>query len=60
MNKVITFFQEVKAELDKVTWPKWDDLVGTVIIVCILSFFFAIVIGLMDAAFTYIIKWIIS
>ena len=60
MNKVIIFLQEVKAEIDKVTWPSRDDLIGSLIIVCILAVFFSIIIGGMDFIITYFVKWIIS
>lgn len=58
MNKIFTFFREVKAELEKVTWPKKEDLVGSVIIVCVLALIFALIIGLMDAGISSAIKWL--
>jgi len=60
MNKVLAFLYEVKAELEKITWPKRDELVGAVIIVSILSIFFAIILGVMDSAFGMLVKWFIS
>jgi preprotein translocase subunit SecE len=58
MNKVITFLNEVKAELKKVTWPTQDELIGSTIIVCILVVVFAVILGGMDAIFTAFIKHI--
>lgn len=60
MNKILTFLYEVKTELGKITWPKNEDLVGAVIIVSILSVFFAIILGGMDSVFSMFIKWFIS
>ncbi|MFA6526981.1 MAG: preprotein translocase subunit SecE [Candidatus Babeliales bacterium] len=60
MNKVMTFFNEVKAELKKVTWPMRDELVGATAIVCIVVAVFAILLGTMDAFFSYIIGTVIK
>ena len=60
MNKIIDFFKEVRLEIEKISWPKWDDLVGSVVIVCFLAVFFAAVVGVMDLAISYGITWVIS
>lgn len=60
MNKVITFINEVKSELRKVSWPNREDLVGTAIIVCIITAIFAALLGSMDAVFSTIVKKLIS
>lgn len=60
MNKVMMFFNEVKAELKKVTWPSRDELVGATIIVCIVVVIFAVLLGTMDAFFSYIIGTVIK
>jgi len=59
MNKILSFLKEVKAELGKITWPKRDDLVGSVVIVCILSLCFAVILGIMDSSFSALVKWMI-
>lgn len=59
MSKIVTFFREVRAELEKVTWPKRDDLVGAVIIVCVLAVIFALIIGFMDAGIRVALKWLL-
>ena len=59
MNKIITFFQEVKAELDKVTWATKDELIGSLVIVCVLSLFFALVLGFMDSTITFVVQKLI-
>ena len=56
MNKIIVFFNEVKSELKKMTWPNREELVGSVIVVCILVFVFAAILGAMDGAFGYFIR----
>jgi preprotein translocase SecE subunit len=59
MSKMFTFLREVKAELEKVTWSKREDLIGSVIIVCILAVAFAAVIGVMDSVVSTAIRWLI-
>ena len=59
MSKIISFLQEVRAELTKVTWPKQEDLVGAVIVVCFLAVVFAVIIGAMDATISFGIRWLI-
>ncbi len=59
MSKIFGFFREVKMELVKVTWPKREDLVGSVIIVCFLALIFAVIIGFMDSAVSTFIRWFI-
>jgi preprotein translocase subunit SecE len=59
MSKIISFLQEVRAELAKVTWPKREDLIGSVIIVCFLATVFAVVIGAMDTVISFGIRWLI-
>ncbi len=56
----MSFLNEVKAELKKVTWPTKDELVGSTIIVCILVVVFAVILGGMDAIFTAFIKHLTS
>jgi len=60
MNKALSFLREVRFELGKVTWPKKNEMIGSVVIVCLYSVFFAIVLGSMDAVFHAFVRWIIS
>jgi preprotein translocase subunit SecE len=59
MNNILTFFSEVKAELKKVTWPSRDELIGSVIIVCILVAVFSVILAGMDSLFGMIIRYLI-
>ncbi|MFW5721295.1 MAG: preprotein translocase subunit SecE [Bacteroidota bacterium] len=60
MSKIFAFLNEVKAEIYKITWPGRDDLIGTVIIVCMLTLVFAVILGGMDVLFSSIVKRIIG
>ena len=52
MSKVGQFLRESKAELKKVVWPSRDDVVSSVKVVIISTIIVAIVLGLLDSAFT--------
>jgi preprotein translocase subunit SecE len=59
MNGVFSFISEVKAELKKVSWPQKNELIGSIIIVCLLSMVFAGILGSMDFLFNSVVKYII-
>lgn len=48
LDRVIKFFKEVKLELGKVTWPNRQELIGSTIIVVVLSLVMAVYIGILD------------
>lgn len=48
MSKIVKFIKEVKIELIKVTWPKREELVGSTIVVLILSIILSIFLWVAD------------
>lgn len=57
MKKIINYFKESYYELTKkVSWPTWDKLQGSAILVMVASVIFAIVILAMDTVFQYLMK----
>lgn len=56
MSKLLSFLNEVKIELTKVSWPSREELVGSTIIVCILVAIFGAILSTMDAGFSALIK----
>ena len=54
ISKFWAFVNETKAEVKKIAWPTRDELVGSVIIVCLLVLVFAAILGLMDGVFGYV------
>ena len=48
MNKLVQFIKESYAELRKVVWPGWEDVVSSVKVVIISTIVFAVVLGLAD------------
>ena len=61
MAKLMTFLNEVRAEMHKVTWPKQNELVGATIIVLIFTSIFALILGIgMDTAFSSLVTKILG
>jgi preprotein translocase subunit SecE len=56
MTKVISFLAEVRAELEKITWPSREEFLGSTVVVCLLVAFFAVVLGAMDSIFSLLLK----
>jgi len=51
MNYVIRFFQEVRIEFSKVVWPRYNELVGSLVIVLLLVAAFSLFLGAVDYLF---------
>ncbi|MFA5325654.1 MAG: preprotein translocase subunit SecE [Bacteroidales bacterium] len=52
MSKIGTYVKESYKELTtKVTWPTWDKLQSSAILVMVASLIFALIIWLMDVSF---------
>ena len=61
MKKIINYFKESYYELTKkVSWPSWDKLQSSALLVMVASVIFALVILAMDTAFQYLMKAIYS
>ena len=53
LEKIKKFLKEVVAELRKVTWPTKDELIGSTIVVIVVSLVIAIFIGIVDRILGY-------
>jgi len=57
MKKIVGYIKETYDELmHKVSWPTWNDLQSSAIVVSIASLIIAAVVYLMDASFSAILK----
>ena len=57
MKKIINYVKECYTELtEKVTWPTWDELRSSVIVVSIASLIIALVVFLMDFTFQHLLE----
>lgn len=58
MKSAVQFLHEVKGELSKVVWPKFDELIGSTIIVLVLVTIFAIYLGVLDFGLSQVAQYI--
>ncbi len=58
--KPVKFFDGVKAEFKKITWPNKDDLLKQSVAVVIIAVVSGLLISLMDIAFQYGVNFITS
>jgi len=54
-NRIKKFFKEVQYELSKVTWSSRKELVGSTIVVIVVSLILATYIGIVDYGLTNLI-----
>jgi len=54
-KKIRTFFEEVRGELKKVSWPKMDELTRSTSVVIIMILITAVIVGLLDFIFNTLI-----
>jgi len=60
MKPVITFFNEVKSELLKVTWPKRNDIIKLTLIVFAISGIIGLYVGGLDYLFTKVLTTVVT
>ena len=48
MKKIIQFFKEAQAEFKKVSWPSWEELWQSTMVVIVVSIVIASFIGVVD------------
>jgi len=58
-NKVAGFFKEVQGELKRVSWPSREELIGSTIIVIVLTFILAAFIGGVDFILSMVIRFLV-
>ncbi len=57
MSKIKTYFEETYSELvSKVSWPTWQELQSSAIVVMIASLIIALIVFVMDKSFSEIMK----
>ena len=59
-NKVVGFFNEVKLEMGKVSWPTKDELVGSTIVVLVSLAMLSLFIGVCDLFLSKIVNVIMT
>ncbi|SUZ55963.1 uncharacterized protein METZ01_LOCUS8817 [marine metagenome] len=56
MNKIKKFFSDVKFEMKKVSWPKWDELKGSTFIVISFSILISVFLFFIDRILATVIQ----
>ncbi len=60
MKEVVQFLSQVRVELTRVVWPKFDDWVGSTIVVLVLVAFFSVYLFCVDWAFSQLALLVFS
>lgn len=50
MQKITKFLKETRAEMNKVTWPNKQEIIGSTIVTVVVSVLVSIFIGVVDFA----------
>jgi preprotein translocase subunit SecE len=58
MKSVTQFLGQVRAEMAKVVWPTWNELVGLTIIVLIVVTAFSLYLGVVDYLLSKVAGWV--
>ncbi len=58
--RLVSYLQEVRVELDKVTWPSRDDLKAHTIVVLFFLALLSVMIGAMDVGFQRLVLTLFS
>lgn len=58
-NKVVSFLEETKAELKKVTWPTRQEIIGSTAVVLFSTAVLAVFIGFFDYVFAIVMRILI-
>ena len=56
IKNVTQFVKEVHLELSKVSWPKFDEFIGSTIVVLVLVTFFSVYLGLIDLGLSELMR----
>lgn len=56
--KLVKFFKESYAELKKVVWPSWHEVLSTLQVVLVSTIVVAVFLGLLDGLFVAGIDWL--
>ena len=59
MTRLLNFFNEVKFEMEKVSWPNWDELKSSTYIVLYLSLILIVFLFFIDLLLTRILGFIL-
>ncbi len=59
-DKIVTYYEETMIEMKKVTWPTWDEVRGSTIVVIITSILLAAFTFAVDSGLSYLTRLVLS
>jgi preprotein translocase subunit SecE len=59
-DQLVSFLQEVRSEMGKVTWPTWAELKGQTIVVIVAVLLISAFIGVVDLILNNAIKLLVT
>lgn len=60
VQRVVTFYEEVRTEMDKVTWPSMDDLKVSTQVTLLMLAFMATIIFFADRIFQFVMLFLLT
>ncbi len=60
MSKFVQFVRESKAELKRVDWPSKEDVMSSVKVVIVSTVVIAVLLGVLDLAFTQVFRFLMK
>ena len=60
MSKFVQFVRESKAELKRVDWPSKEDVLSSVKVVIVSTVVIAVLLGVLDLAFTQVFRFLMK
>ncbi|EKE25705.1 MAG: hypothetical protein ACD_5C00061G0002 [uncultured bacterium] len=60
IKNAVQFIKEVRGELSRVEWPKFNEFAGSTLVVLFLVCFFSIYLGLVDLGLSKLAKYIFT
>jgi len=59
-KKIADFFTDVKTEMQKVSWPTWEELLNSTLIVAVVSLMFTIFIFGVEYVLAWTMRFLIN
>ncbi len=56
--QLVLFLQEVRSEMDRVTWPSREDLKASTSVVLMFLALLAVIVGVLDVLFQNVVLWL--
>jgi preprotein translocase subunit SecE len=59
-DKIVTYYEETILEMKKVSWPTWDEVRGSTIVVIVTSILLAAFTFVVDSGLSYLTQLVLS